>query len=337
MKRWIVPAGATTADQLVQEEVPTPEPGPGEVRVRVRAISINARDTLILGGAMGRIDGRDLVPLSDVAGEIDAVGDGVDAWSVGDRVTNLHFRGWEDGPAPEDRGGLGLGAFEDDGVLAEQVVLRADRVTPAAANLSFVEASTLPVAGVTAWNVVMARLPVSAGDTVVTIGSGGVSIFALQIATAVGARVVAVGRHPEQGERLKRLGATDFVDSTAVEDWAAEVARLSGGAAKVVNTIGMKAVNSCLPALAGGGEVAVLGLKETESVPLDPDAMLARELVVRGISVGSHRMHRDLVALVEREDLHPVIDRTFSFEDAPEAFRAQDGSGIFGKLVIELA
>ena len=336
MKRWVLPAGVSEPGGLVQQEVEAGEPGPGQVRVRVRAVSINARDTLILSGAMGRIDGRDLVPLSDVAGEIDAVGEGVEAWSVGDRVTNLHFHSWVDGPAPDDRGGFGLGALEDEGVLAEQVVLKADRVTAAAGNLSFVEASTLPVAGVTAWNAVMARLPAAAGDTVVVIGSGGVSIFALQIATAVGARVVAMGRHAEQGQRLRALGASDFVNSTDAEDWAGEIAQRTGGAAKVVNTIGMKAVNSCLPALAGGGEVAVVGLKETESVPLDADAMLARELVVRGISVGSHRMHRDLVAMVESRDIHPVIDRTFAFDDAPAAFRAQDGSGIFGKLVIDL-
>lgn len=337
MRQWLLPAGVTDAEGLVLREAPVPEPGPGEVRIRVRAVSINARDSLILAGPFGRAGDRDLVPLSDVAGEVDAVGDGVGRWEVGDRVTDLHFAGWDDGPAPDERGGLGLGADGDDGVLAEHVVLRADRVARMPANLSFVEASALPVAGVTAWNAVLGRLAVGPGSTVVVIGSGGVSLFALQIATAVGARVVAMGRHDEQGERLRALGAADFVNSADVEDWAAELAGRGGGAAKVVNTIGMRAVNACLPALAGGGEVAVVGLKEMESIPLDVNDLLARELVVRGVSVGSHRMHRDLVALVEREDLHPVIDRTFAFADAPEAYRAQAGSGIFGKLVIEVS
>lgn len=335
MKEWVLPAGVTEADGLLQREVPVPEPGVGEVRIRVRAVSINARDTLILAGPFGRVEGRDLVPLSDVAGEVDAVGDGVTKWVVGDRVTDLHFT-WGDGRAPDDRGGLGLGALHDDGVLAEYVVLKADRVTAAPSNLSFEEASTLPVAGVTAWNATLGRLPVAAGDTMVIIGSGGVSLFALQIASAVGARVTAMGRHDDQGERLMNLGAVDFVNSTAIEDWAGEVTKRTGGAAKVVNTIGMKAVNTCLSALGGGGEVAVVGLKETASVELDSDVMLARELVVRGVSVGSNKMHRDLADFVVEHDIHPVIDRTFDFDDAPEAYRAQDGSGIFGKLVIRV-
>ncbi|CAA9425346.1 MAG: Alcohol dehydrogenase [uncultured Quadrisphaera sp.] len=337
MEQWLLPAGVTDAEGLVLREVPVPEPGPGEVRITVRAVSINARDALILAGPFGRAGDRDLVPLSDVAGEIDAVGEGVTQWAVGDRVTDLHFAGWDDGPAPDDRGGVGLGADGDDGVLAEQVVLRADRVTRMPANLSFAEASALPVAGVTAWNAVMGRLPVGPGDTVVVIGSGGVALFALQIATAAGARVVAMGRREEQGERLLAMGATDFVNGTTVPGWAAELAGRCGGAAKVVNTIGMRAVGACLPALAGGGEVAVVGLVEHGSATLDGDALLGRELVVRGVSVGSHRMHRDLVALVEREHLRPVIDRTFPFSKAPEAFRAQAGGGLFGKLVIEVA
>lgn len=335
MKQWFLPAGVADVDGLQQRDAPIPEPGAGEVRIRVRAVSINARDSLILAGPFGRSDGRDLVPLSDVAGEIDALGDGVTGWSIGDTVTNLHFT-WDDGPAPDDRGGLGLGAMEDDGVLAEYVVLKADRVTRTPRNLSLLEASTLPVAGVTAWNATVARLPIGRGDWIVVIGSGGVSIFTLQIAVKLGARVVAMGRRDEQGDHLKALGAEEFVNSTTTPDWAAEVRRRTGGAAKVVNTVGMKAVNDCLPALRGGGEVAVVGLRETGSVALDSTVMLASELVVRGVSVGSNRMHRDLVNFTEHHDLHPVIDRVFDFNDAPKAFHAQGGSGIFGKFVIQV-
>ncbi len=337
MQQWVLPAGVTDPDGLVVGDVPVPAPGPGDVRIRVQAVSTNARDTLILNGTLGRIEGRSIVPLSDVAGVVDAVGAEVSNWSNGDRVTNLHFSHWEDGPAPDDRGGLGLGAMEDDGVLAEYVVLPADRVTRAPGNLTAVEASTLPVAGVTAWNVLMAQQPVGPGSTVVTIGSGGVSLFALQIARAHGARVVAMGRECEQGVRLLQMGASDFVNSTEVESWAAAVQEVAGGATTVVDTIGIAAVNDCLAALAAGGSVAVIGLAETTSPPLEADALVARQLVVRGISVGSSRMHRDLVAAVEQYDIHPVIDRTFTFADAPAAFRAQAGKGIFGKFVIEVS
>lgn len=337
MQQWSLPAGVTDADGLVVRDVPVPAPGPSEVRIRVQAVSINARDILILRGPFGRIEGRGIVPLSDVAGVVDAVGDEVTNWSAGDRVTNLHFTRWDDGSPPDDRGGLGLGALEDDGVLAEYVVLPADRITRAPANLSAVEASTLPVAGVTAWNAVMAQQPVGPGSAVVTIGSGGVSVFALQIARAHGARVVAMAREQRQGERLREMGASDFIDSTQVASWPAAVQEVAAGASKVVNTIGIAAVNDCLTALAAGGSVAVVGLAETESPPIDADALVARELVVRGVSVGSHRMHRDLVAAVEQHDIHPVIDRRFAFADAPDAFRAQAGKGVFGKLVIEVS
>lgn len=336
MKQWLLPAGVTDPGGLVARRVRVPQPAAGEVRIKAQAISINSRDTLIVAGPFGRTHGRDLVPLSDLAGVIDAVGVGVTQWGLGDPVTNLHFSGWDDGPAPADRGGLGLGALDDDGVLAEYVVLPADRVTRAPENYTAVEASTLPVAGVTAWNAVMARQPAAEGATVVTIGSGGVSLFALQLAVAAGARVMAMGREREQEGRLKELGAVAFDNSTQVDSWAQAVQDL-GGATKVVNTIGIAAVNDCLAALAGGGDVAVVGLAETESPPLDAEAMIGRELLVRGVSVGSHRMHRDLVVAVQKHDIHPVIDRTFAFDDAPEAFRAQAGKGIFGKLVIEVS
>lgn len=337
MKQWLLPAGVTDADGLVLRQVPVPEPAAGEVRIRTRAVSINARDAMILAGPFGRTAGRDLVPLSDVAGVIDAVGPGVRGWSPGDEVTNLHFTNWDDGPAPADRGGLGLGGLDVDGVLAEYVVLSADRVTAAPENLSAIEASTLPVAGVTAWNAVMARQPADEGGTVVTIGSGGVSLFALQLAVAAGARVVSMGREPEQEDRLRALGASAFINSTEVDDWAQAVKELTGGATKVVNTIGIGAVNDCLAALAGGGDVAVVGLTEMESPPVDALTLISQELLVRGVSVGSHRMHRDLVETVLKHDLHPVIDRTFTFDDAPAAFRAQVSKGIFGKFVIEVS
>lgn len=336
MKRWMMKADAGDVGGLELEEVPVPEPGPGQVRIRVRAVSINYRDQLILKGPFARIPGQELVPLSDVAGEIDALGAGVEQWAVGDRVTNLHFLGWDDGPAPAGGLGFGLGSLDEDGVLAEYVVLPAERVTRAPHNLDFAEAATLPVAGVTAWNAIAADHPVTAGQKVMIIGSGGVSLFSLQLAQAEGAEVFAVVRQDAKGERLKDMGVTAFVNSTTTQQWGEAIAEASGGADKVVDTVGAGTLNQSLAALGSGGEVAFVGLFEMTGDPVEVMALIGKSGSLRGIAVGSARMHRDLVEAVERHDIHPVIDRRFAFADAKDAFRAQVSRDVFGKVVIEL-
>lgn len=338
MRQWIMRSDVTDAEGLVLDEVAVPEPGPGEVRVRVRAVSINYRDQLVLmEGPFGRLEGRDLVPLSDVAGEIDSVGEGVKDWTVGDRVTNLHFKEWEDGSTPTGGADLGLGALDDDGVLAEYVVLPASRVTRAPRNLDFAESATLPVAGVTAWHSVFAKHPVKEGQKVLILGSGGVALFSLQLARAAGAEVFAVVRRDEQGERLKGMGASAFVNSTEVPKWGEKVFEVSGGGVqKAIDTVGAGTLNQSIGSLSGGGEVAFVGLFEMDGDPVDVMSLMGKIASLRGVAVGSHRMHRELVTEVENHDIHPVIDRRFAFDDAREAFRAQASHGVFGKVVIEL-
>ncbi|MGB3634692.1 MAG: NAD(P)-dependent alcohol dehydrogenase [Rubrobacteraceae bacterium] len=338
MKRWMMKADVTDAAMLVMEEVPMPEPGPGEVRVRVRAVSVNYRDQLVLGpGDFGRLPGQDLTPLSDVAGEVDALGEGVDAWEVGDRVTNLHFKGWEDGPPPAEGTGLGLGALDEDGVLAEYVVLAGTRLTRAPSNLDFAEAATLPVAGVTAWHAVAADHPVTAGQKAMIIGSGGVSLFSLQLAQAFGAEVSAVVRQDAKGERLKEMGVATVVNSTTTPEWGQEVFESTGGVQKAVDTVGVGTLNQSIGALGSGGEVALVGLFEMVGDPVDAMSLMFKNGILRGVAVGSARMHRDLVAAIEYYDIHPVIDRRVSLDDSPEAFRAQVSREIFGKVVIEVS
>ena len=339
MRQWMMKSGVTDADGLVLEEAPVPEPGPGEVRIRVRAVSINYRDQLVLmEGPFGRLEGRDLVPLSDVAGEIDATGEGVEGWKIGDRVTNLHFREWEEGPAASSGVDLGLGALDDDGVLAEYVVLPARRVTRSPENLDFAEAATLPVAGVTAWHAIAADHPVTAGQKVLILGSGGVALFSLQLAQTAGAEIFAVVRRDEQGERLKELGVSAFINSTEELEWGEKVFEASGGGVqKVVDTVGAGTLNQSISSLGSGGEVAFVGLFEMDGDPVDVMSLMGKTASLRGVAVGSHRMHRDLVAEVENQDIQPVIDSRFAFDNAQEAFRAQGSRGIFGKVVIELS
>jgi NADPH:quinone reductase-like Zn-dependent oxidoreductase len=335
MKRWILPADATDAAKLALEEVPVPVPGPGQVRIRVRAISMNYRDQLVLKGPFGRLPGRDLIPLSDAAGEIDAVGPQVDQWRIGDRVTDLHVPDWSDGRPPAAMG-LGLGALDEDGVLAEYIVLSAERVMRAPANLDHVEAATLPVAALTAWNAVFGDHPPTAGSSVLIIGSGGVALSALHLARAAGARVYASVRDDAQGDALVRLGVEGYVNSLIEPEWGRAMFELSGGVDKVVDSVGAAILPHALAALAPGGEVATLGLFDVAGAPLDAYALLGKQARVRGVAVGSRAMHRDLVDFVEAHDLHPVIDRRIDFLNAPAAYDALTSAGLFGKVVIEL-
>ncbi|MEV7323112.1 NAD(P)-dependent alcohol dehydrogenase [Streptomyces sp. NPDC093970] len=334
MRRWVLPAGAADAAELVLDEAPVPVPGPGEVRIRARAISVNYRDQLILKGPFGRLPQQDLVPLSDIAGEIDAVGPGAEGWSVGDRVTDLHVLDWSDGRPPAAMG-LGLGALHEDGVLAEYVVLPAERLMRAPANLDHAEAATLPVAALTAWNALFGDHAITADSSVLIIGSGGVALFALQLARAAGARVHAVVRDASAGEALVGLGAAGYVDSGVTPDWGQAVFELSGGVDKVVDSVGVSILDQALAALAPGGEVATLGLFDAAGGPLDGYALLGKQARIRGVAVGSQAMHRDLVRYVEAHDIHPVIHRRIPFGDAPAAYAAQTSGGLLGKIVIE--
>ncbi|PSM40397.1 NAD(P)-dependent alcohol dehydrogenase [Streptomyces dioscori] len=334
MKRWILPAGVIEASGLVLEEANVPEPGRGEVRIKVEAASINYRDQLILTNWYGRTEGRNLIPLSDVAGTVDAIGEGADAWAVGDRVTNTGVRGWEDG-VPVDDLGLGLGALDLDGVLAEYIVLPADHLARAPQNLDAAEASTLPIAGGTAWNAMFADHPIGKGGSMLTLGTGGVALFAVQLCVAVGADAHVVVRRSDHVEKLRDMGVVDVVNSVNTPDWAAEVARSTGGVRKVVDTLGMGILPQAMEAVGKTGEIASVGLFELDTKPLSR-SLLAKQINLRGVAGASRRMHHNMVEFIENRDLHPIIHQRYEFGDVPAAYLAQAASGIFGKIVIEM-
>ncbi|TYC01212.1 NAD(P)-dependent alcohol dehydrogenase [Micromonospora sp. WP24] len=333
MKQWVIPADVTDPAGLKVENVAVPEPGPGQVRVRVTALSLNARDGLILSGPFGRLPGSDLVPLSDLAGVVDSVGADVTAWQVGDRVTRGHAPNWVSGrPVPF---GIGSGSLDDPGAAAEYVILDAGTLVAAPAHLDDAEASTLQVAGVTAWNALFGANPVTAGDRVLVIGSGGVALYALQLAQAVGAEVYVALRSRHDDPRWKDLDVAGIVDTTE-SGWGEHVKALSGGITKVVNTVGWGILNECLAALEPGGEQAVLGLYDP--APQAPDTMLltANQLSVRGVAVGSVAMHRELAQFMAHHDLHPLISEHVAFDRLPDAFTVLRDGAVFGKLVIDL-
>lgn len=333
MKRWILKAGVTDLNALALEDAPLPEPGPGEVRVRVHAVSLNARDTMILKGVFGRLPGRDLVPLSDGAGEIEAVGPGVETWAVGDKVTSLYFD-WHSGP-PKPSFGSGLGSDKEDGMLAEYAVLPATRLTRAPASLSFAEASTLPCAALTAWNALFGDHPIKVGSKVLVLGTGGVSLFALIFAYAAGAQVSATTSQDSKQERLAALGASDVVNYKTDPNWAKTIFERTGGVDKVVDAAGT--INESLEALGYGGEVVLMGLMTASEGPPPAFVMMAKNAIIRATSVGSEEMYKAMAQAIDAGGLKPPIDRRFRFEDAQEAYHAQTAPETFGKIVIDLA
>lgn len=334
MRRWILKAGATDLDGLVLENAPMPEPGTGEVRIRVHAVSLNYRDQLVLKGQFANnLPARDLIPISDGTGEIDAIGAGVTTWAVGDRVTGLLLN-WQRGAPTEI--GFGLGSLSEDGMLAEYVVLPVDRVVSASASLDDAEAATLPCAALTAWNAIHGGYPIGKESKVLVLGSGGVSLFAMLFARAAGAQVIATSSQDAKLKRWMDLGASDGINYQDTPDWGKEVFRRTGGVNKVVDAVGTGTLRQSLAALAYGGEVALLGLMTFDNRPLDFLSLMSKGSVVRGVAVGSAEMYDAMVQAINTHKIRPPIDRRFRFEEAKTAYQAQSSPELFGKIVIDL-
>jgi NADPH:quinone reductase-like Zn-dependent oxidoreductase len=335
MRAWQLPAGCTSVEQLSLLEVTRPVPAAGEVLVRVHATSLNFRDQAIakghyFGGAIKAAG----VPLSDGAGIVEAVGAGVTAFAAGDRVAGCFFQGWLEGP-PTPLLGEALGCPPAKGMLAEYVALPATGVVRLATSLSFEEAATLPCAGVTAWNALMTGVrPLQRGHTVLLIGTGGVSLLALQIAKAAGARVIATSSSDEKLTRVKALGADATINYRSEPQWGAKAAELAGGTIHhVIEVGGLGTLGQSLQAVGFGGEVALIGVLSMQGES-NPMALMVKGASLRGIFVGSAAMARDLNAFVDQHRIKPVVDRVFGFAEAKAAYAYQASAALFGKVVI---
>lgn len=337
MRQWLISAGSTTLDDLKLVEAVAPAPGPGEVAVRVQACSINFRDQIIpLGLYMGGVVQQDTVPLSDGAGEIVAVGDGVTALKSGDRVAGIFFQDWMDGP-PNPGMGMALGAPPAPGMLQDIVILPERGVVKLAETIDFAQAACLPCAGVTAWNALMeGPRPVNAGDTVLVLGTGGVSLLALQIAKAAGATVIATSSSDEKLERVKAMGADHVINYRTTPEWGAEAARLAGGGVdKVVEVGGAGTLKQSIAAVGFAGEIALIGVLTREG-DTSPHGLMFKGASIRGIFVGSKGMAQRLNAFVDAHAIKPVVDRSFAMEAFKDALAYQSSAGLFGKVVITL-
>jgi len=335
MRAWMLPAGTDGFDKLYQTDLPDVEPGPGEVLIRVHACSINYRDFAVAAGKyMGGALKEPAVPLSDGAGQVVAVGPGVNTFKEGDRVQGAFFMQWEDG-APSRGPALGDGI--SPGMLAEYVVLPESGVVPMAQSLSYAQAACLPCAGVTAWNALYegprALLP---GMRVLVLGSGGVSMLALQIARAGGCEVIATSSSDEKLERIKSLGASQVVNYKTTPDWGAHVGQKLHGVDKVVEVGGAGTAEQSMASLRGQGEVAMIGVLEPEGGP-NPRGLMMTAGLMRGIFVGSGAMARRLNAAIDVNGIKPLIGATFGFDEAKEAYAHAHGPDSFAKTVIELA
>lgn len=334
MRAWLLPEGSDGFDKLYLDELADPAPGPGEVLVAPTAWSINYRDFAVASGHyFGGAIVRPSVPLSDGAGMVAAVGEGVTSVRVGDKVQSTFFQGWLDGPP---RFVPALGDGKAPGMLAEKVVLSEHGVVPIARSLGVEQAACLPCAGVTAWNALFeGGRPLKAGEKVLVLGTGGVSLIALKLAKAAGAEVIATSSSDEKLEQVKALGADHVINYRNIPDWGAHVRDTFGGAHKIVEVGGTGTLGQSMTACAPLAEIALIGVL-SQGEPPNPHALMMTGASLRGIFVGSARMARDLNTFVDTHKLTFPVGETFAFEEADKAYAHAWGPDSFGKTVIKL-
>lgn len=318
-------------------EAATPEPGPGEVRVDVQAISLNYRDVLVTEGHYNPKMRLPATPISDGAGVISAVGEGVERVRMGDRVMSHFVAGWLDGPFRGEYGRTTLGT-PGPGLAAEQVVLPADAVLPIPPQYAVEEAATLPIAALTAWSVLKTIADLQPGQTVLTLGTGGVSVFAVQLAQALGARVIVTSSRDEKLRRAEELGADHGINYANHPDWEARVLEYTGGAGVdvVVETVGARTLNQSLKAAHPGGVIGLLGALHGMQAEINAGLILMKRLRVEGVLVDSRRAFENLVAFLDEHDVRPVIDQRYPFDRLGEAFWCMQQGRHFGKIVVTL-
>ncbi|ATR20675.1 Alcohol dehydrogenase [Roseomonas mucosa] len=336
MRAYHLPKAGAIED-LTLTALETPRPARRQVLVRMRAASLNYRDLLVATGRYGKTEVRPgLVPLSDGAGEVAAVGPDVTRVKEGDRVAGIFMQGWIAGPPDESYRATALGG-SIDGVLAEYVLFEEEGLVHLPEHLSFEEGACLPCAGVTAWNALTALRPVGPEQTVLLLGTGGVSIFALQFAHAAGARVIVTSSSDEKLARAKELGAAEGVNYRTHPDWEKEVWALTGkrGVDHVVEVGGAGTLPKSIAATRVGGAVHLIGVLTGGQI--DPLPVMQKAIDLRGVFVGSREMFEAMNRAVAFHRIQPVIDRVFPFEEAQAAYRHLESQAHLGKVVIRFA
>lgn len=323
-------------DALQLKRKAVPRPGHGQVLVRIRAASLNYRDLLVISGSYSRNLPLPLVPLSDGAGEVVEVGAGVSHWLPGDRVVGTFFQDWDGGGITEDVPKSAMGGAID-GVLAEYALFREKGLVRVPANLTFEEGATLPCAALTAWHALQSG-NLACGQSVLTLGTGGVSLFALQFARSGGARVIATTGSEAKRERLRELGADTVLNYRTEPEWEKRVLELTGrrGVDLVVEVGGAGTLGKSLKAVRLGGHISLIGVLSESPSEVNPLPAVMRNIRIQGIHVGSREMLEAMNRAIVLNDIHPVIDRIFAFAEAKEAYRYLQSGAHFGKVVIAM-
>jgi NADPH:quinone reductase-like Zn-dependent oxidoreductase len=313
-----------------------PRPGSNEVLVRMRAASLNRRDLMLAQGALGiPIGEQGIIPLSDGAGEVVEVGSQVARFAVGDRVAPTFFQSWIAGTVnasdlPNTLGG------PLEGVLAQFRALHESGLVRIPPHLSFEEAATLPCAAVTAWNALLEGNALRLGETVLVMGVGGVSLFALQFARSAGARVIAIASTDDKLTYLRKLGAADGINFSSHPDWGGEIMRLTAGEGvdHILDIGGARSLPQAIASVAIGGCVNVIGMMSVGAVEFSP--LIAKSAIVRGIAVGSRTMFETMNRAMHLNAIRPIIGMTMDWQRAQEAYTYMEGNEHFGKIVLTL-
>ena len=332
MKAWVI-TGEGGIDGLALIERDVPKPGPGEILVRIKANSINYRDlsTIKNAAARGITDPR--IPNSDGAGIVEEIGEGVTAFKKGDRVVGTFFQNWLSGPIHDGVMESALGG-PIDGVLSEYVLFKEQGALPIPEHLSFEEAATLPCAGLTAWHCLIDGGQARAGQTVLLLGTGGVSIFAQQIAKASGIRTILTSSNDEKLARAKVLGANEVINYREFPDWEKKVREITDGHGVdlVVEVGGAGTLETSVDAVRIGGRISLIGILTGGQI--DPTSIMRKSITLQGIYVGPRDMFTRLNSALLHNNIHPVIDAVVDFADAKEAYRMMEKASHFGKIVV---
>ena len=324
-------------DALKLQEEAAPSPGEGQVVVRIRACSLNHRDLNIVSGSYTSVAIKPgAIPLSDGAGEVTAVGEGVARWKVGDRVAPIFTQRWLGGELLPEYLPSALGG-PCDGVLAEYIVLSAEGLVRIPPHLSFEQAATLPCAAVTAWHAALVKGQLKPGDTVITLGTGGVSLFCAQFALMSGARVIATTGSDDKAARLRALGVSEVINYRTTPDWDARVRELTGGrgADLVVEVGGPGSVAKSISAIRYCGHISAVGNLAGKAT-IDPGTLFAKRASMCGIQVGSRDMFEAMNRAIEVAKLEPIVDRVFGFTETRDAYEYLESGKHFGKVVIRV-
>ncbi|NGY04316.1 zinc-dependent alcohol dehydrogenase family protein [Solimonas terrae] len=323
-----------TLDTLKIVQRDEPDVRPGLVKVRWRASTLNFHDYAVVTGRLPSADGR--IPLSDGAGEVVAVGDGVTQWQVGDRVISVFFPNWHEGN-PTIARTLTMTGDSTDGCATQYSLVPPSALTAMPPHLGFAEAAALPCAALTAWRALVVECAIKPGDRVLVQGSGGMSLFALQFAAIAGAEIFATSSSPEKLERMRALGAHHLVDYRRDSRWGDTVRRLAGeGVDHVVDVGGASTLAQSLKATRVGANIVMVGVLGGLEAPLQIGRLIARQPRLLPIAVGSREMQLQMCRSIALDGLRPVLDRSFALSELAEAFRYQESGRHFGKIVIDL-